>query len=378
MSAPPFRADHVGSLLRPEKLKQAREQYLGPQTPTSNLGPHASPELRKVEDECVREVIAMQERLGLRLATDGEFRRRSWWLELILGWEGFAADRTGSAKLKWRNESGVTQGFSDLNVTGKIRWRPSSVVEAFSFLKAQTRLISKVTLPAPNCVHYYMGGKIPRSIYADDDEFWHDLVGAYHQELRALLAAGARYIQLDDTSIAFICDRAHRDYVRSWGMDPQKLLELYAEKLNATLAEVPGDVTITLHQCRGNREGNWAAEGGYDPVADVLLNRIEVDGYFLEYDTARAGGFEPLRLLPKGNKRVILGLVSSKTAKLEQKEVLLRRIEEAAKYAPLEQLGLSPQCGFASSIKGNPLSEADQEAKLARIVEVAREVWRDA
>jgi 5-methyltetrahydropteroyltriglutamate--homocysteine methyltransferase len=378
MSAPPFRADHVGSLLRPEKLKRAREQYLGPQTPTSNLGPHASPQLRKVEDECVREVIAMQERLGLRLATDGEFRRRSWWLELILGWEGFAADRTGSAKLMWRNNSGVTQGFSDLNVTGKIRWRPSSVVEAFSFLKAHTRLTPKVTLPAPNCVHYYMGGKIPRSVYPDDDAFWHDLVAAYRQELRALVAAGARYIQLDDTSIAFICDPAHRDYVRSWGMDPQALLELYAEKLNATLAEVPGEVTITLHQCRGNREGNWAAEGGYDPVADVLLNRIEVDGYFLEYDTARAGGFEPLRLLPKGNKRVILGLVSSKTAKLEQKEVLLRRLEEAAKYAPLEQLGLSPQCGFASSIKGNPLSEAEQEAKLARIIEVAREVWRDA
>jgi 5-methyltetrahydropteroyltriglutamate--homocysteine methyltransferase len=378
VSKPPFRADHVGSLLRPEKLKQARERFLGPQTPTTNLGPHQDPDLGKVEDECVREAIAMQERLGLRAATDGEFRRRSWWLELILGWEGFAADRTGSAALKWRNESGVTQGFSELNLTGKIRWRPSAIAEAFSFLKAHTRLTPKVTMPAPNCVHYYMGGRIPPRVYPDPQAFWHDLLAAYRQELRALVAAGARYIQLDDTSIAFICDPAHREYVRSWGTDPQELLGLYAEKLNATLAELPEDVTVTLHQCRGNREGNWAAEGGYDPVADVLFNRIDVDGYFLEYDTARAGGFEPLRLLPKGRKRVVLGLVSSKKAELEPKEILLRRIDEAARFAPLEQLALSPQCGFASSIKGNPLGPSDQESKLARIVEVARELWRDA
>jgi 5-methyltetrahydropteroyltriglutamate--homocysteine methyltransferase len=382
VNRPPFRADHVGSLLRPEKLKQAREKHLGPQTPTSNLGPHDNAELRKVEDQCVIAVIALQERVGLRSVTDGEFRRRSWWLELILGWEGFQADRTGSAKLKWRNESGVTQGFSELNVTGRIRWRPSPVVEAFSFLKEQTRDLTrrtpKVTLPAPNCVHYYMGGKIPRQIYPDDDAFWADLVAAYRQELRALAATGARYIQLDDTSIAFICDPAHREYVRSWGMDPHKLLELYAGILNAAIAEVPDEVTVTLHQCRGNREGNWAAEGGYDPVADVLFNTIDVDGYLLEYDTARAGGFEPLRLLPKGRKRVVLGLVSSKKPALETSDALKRRIEEAARYAPLEQLALSPQCGFASSIKGNPLTMPDQEAKLARIVEVADSVWGEA
>ena len=378
MSTPPFRADHVGSLLRPERLKQAREKFLGPQTPQTNLGPHGNAELAKVEDQCVREVIAMQERVGLRAATDGEFRRRSWWLELILGWEGFGADRTGSTVLNWRNESGVIQSFSELHLTGKIRWRPSSVARAFGFLKANTRLVPKVTIPAPNCVHYFMGGKIPKHIYPDHDAFWQDLVAAYRQELAALVDAGARYIQLDDTSIAFICDPAHREYVRSWGMDPQALLELYAEKLNATLSEVPEEVTISLHQCRGNREGSWAAEGGYDPVAEVLFNRIDVDGYFLEYDTARAGGFEPLRFLPRGRKRVALGLISSKKPELEAGETLLRRIDDAAKFAPLEQLALSPQCGFASSIKGNPLSESDQEAKLARIVEAAREVWSDA
>jgi 5-methyltetrahydropteroyltriglutamate--homocysteine methyltransferase len=374
---PPFRAEHVGSLLRPARLKQAREQFLGPQTPTHALGPHDDPSLRRIEDACIREVVAMQERVGLRAATDGEFRRRSWWLELILGWEGFEADRTGSAALKWRNEAGVTQGFSDLKVTGTIRWRPGAVVRAFSYLKDVTRALPKVTLPAPNCVHYYTGGKL--GAYGGDAErFWHDLVAAYRAEIAALVAAGARYIQLDDTSIAFICDPRHREYVKSWGMEPKKLLELYAEKINETLAGVADDVTITLHQCRGNREGNWAAEGGYDPVAEVLLNRIEVDGYFLEYDTARAGGFEPLRFLPKGGKRVVLGLVSSKKPQLEERGFLMKKIEEASKYAPLEQLALSPQCGFASSIKGNPLGEAEQEAKLARIVEVAQQVWGES
>jgi 5-methyltetrahydropteroyltriglutamate--homocysteine methyltransferase len=374
---PPFRADHVGSLLRPQKLRQARERLLGPQTPTANLGPHDNAELRRVEDECIREAVALQERVGLRSATDGEFRRRSWWLELILGWEGFEADRTGSAKLKWRNEAGVTQGFSDLNVTGPIRWRPSPLVRAFSFLRENTKATPKVTLPAPNCVHYYTGGKL--GFYGRDaDRFWDDLVAAYRREIRELVQAGARYIQLDDTSIAFVCDPQHREYVKSWGTDPQQLLLKYAEVINAAIEEAPGDVAITLHQCRGNREGNWAAEGGYDPVAEVLFNRIEVDGYFLEYDTARAGGFEPLRFLPRGKKRVVLGLVSSKKPDLERKEDLLRKIDLAAKFAPLEQLALSPQCGFASSIRGNPLSEAEQEAKLARIVETARQVWGDA
>jgi 5-methyltetrahydropteroyltriglutamate--homocysteine methyltransferase len=374
---PPFRADQVGSLLRPEALKQARERFLGPQTPTSSLGPHENPRLKEVEDRCIRECIAMQERVGLRAVTDGEFRRRSWWLELILGWEGFAADRAGTAAIQWRNEKGVTSDFSELRLTGKIRWRPSSVVRAFEFLKKNTKAVPKVTMPAPNVVHYFMGGKVPKSIYPDAEAFWADLVAAYRQELEALVAAGARYIQMDDTSIAFICDPAHREYIRSWGTEPDRLLNLYAEKINAVLEGVPDDVTITLHQCRGNREGSWAAEGGYDPVAEVLFNRVNVHGYFLEYDTPRAGGFEPLRFLPKG-KRVALGLVSTKKPSLETELELHRKIESAAKFAPLEQLALSPQCGFASSIKGNPLGPAEQEAKLRRIVEVADKVWGNA
>src|SRR5882762_8106305 len=370
---PTFPADQGGSLLRPQALKEAREQFLGPPTPQSNLGPHDDAELRAVEDRCIRECIAMQERVGLQAVTDGEFRRRSWWLELILGWEGFEADRTGSAKLKWRNQLGPTQGFSDLNVVGPIRWRPSSVVRAFEFLKTNTRRLPKVTMPAPNCVHYYTGGKL--GFYESDRErFWADLVGAYRQELRALVSAGARYIQLDDTSIAFICDPQHREFVRSWGQDPERLLQRYAAKINSALAEVPDDVTITLHQCRGNREGNWAAEGGYDPVAEVLFNEVDVDGYFLEYDSQRAGGFEPLRFLPKG-KQVVLGLVSTKRASLESEDELIEKIKSASRFASLEQLALSPQCGFASSIKGNPLTQVEQEAKLRRIVDVAGRVW---
>ncbi len=375
-TTPPFRADHVGSLLRPARLLAAREQFLGPQTPQSHLGPHDNADLRAVENDAIRECIAMQERVGLRAATDGEFRRRSWWLELILGWEGFEADRTGSTRIGWRNETGVVQAFSALNVTGRIRWRPSSTVRALEFLKANTRLVPKVTLPAPNTVQYFVGdGKnINRSVYPDMDSLWTDLVAAYQQELLALVAAGARYIQYDDTTFAFLCDLMHRDHVRSWGEDPDRLIRTYASRINETLSVLPPDVTVTFHQCRGNREGLWAAQGGYDPVAEMLFNAVNVHGYFLEYDSARAGGFEPLRFLPKG-KSLVLGVMSSKTGELESADTLMRRIDAAGKFAPLDQLAISPQCGFASSIKGNPLTPAEQEAKLARLVEVATKVW---
>ena len=375
-TTPPFRADHVGSLLRPDKLKQARETLLGAHTSDTHLGPHGNEALRAVEDACIRDLIAMQQRVGLKAATDGELRRRSWWLEMIMTWSGFAADRTGLQQVMWRNEAGPTQGFSQLAITGPVAWQPSAVARAFAFLQANTSLVAKVTLPAPSVVHYFVGGSngIRASAYRDPAPFWQDVIAAYRQELAALVQAGARYIQLDDTSIAFLCDPLHREYIAACGDDPDQTLDFYADITNAVLQGLPPDVTVTFHQCRGNREGNWAAEGGYDPVADVLFNRIAVNGYFLEYDTARAGGFEPLRLLPKG-KTLVLGLVSSKRPQLEPADTLVRRIEEAARFAPIEQLALSPQCGFASSVRGNPLTEAEQEAKLARIVEVAHRVW---
>jgi 5-methyltetrahydropteroyltriglutamate--homocysteine methyltransferase len=301
VSPPPFRADVVGSFLRPARLKAARERLLGPQTPDQHLGPHDNAELRAVEDECVREVVAMQERAGLEAATDGELRRRSWWLDLIMGWEGFAANRKGTTEMMWRNKDGGTQPFSRLWVNGPIRWRPSATVRGFEFLRAHTRLMPKVTLPAPILVHMYACGNrgILEGHYRDLDQFWSDVIAVYRHEVDALVKAGATYIQFDDTSIAFLCDAGHRTTVERWGTKPDDLLRLYARRMNELLAHVPDHVTVTFHQCRGNREGHWGAEGGYDPVADVLFNEIDVDRYFLEFDSPRAGGFAPLPSCPR-------------------------------------------------------------------------------
>ncbi len=379
---PPFRADHVGSLLRPRALKDARDLLLGEQTAQDHLGPHFNLDLADIEDRHVREVVALQERVGLRLATDGEFRRRSWWLELIMTWDGFTANRqSASSPFKWRNENGPQQDFSSLWIDQRIGWRRSAVAKALEFLAETTSdgVTAKVTIPAPQVVHCFMGGDkaVRDSWYGDVDAFWNDLVAAYRKELDTLVEAGATYIQLDDTAIAFLCDPLLQDVVRGLGQEPEEALKEYARRINQVVAGLPDDVTVTLHQCRGNREGLWAAEGGYDFVAEIMFNEIDVDGYFLEYDTERAGGFEPLRFVPDG-KVVALGLVSTKTPELESADALKRRIEQAAKFTPIDRLALTTQCGFASSIKGNPMTEAEQEAKLARIVEVAHDVWEDA
>ena len=300
-TTPPFRADHVGSLLRPAGLKEARERLLGPDTAESNLGPHGNEDLAGIEDGFVRDVIALQKRVGLRAATDGEFRRRSWFSELMMTWDGFSATRQGAASpFSWRNEENQRQDFTVVWVNGRVRWRPSAVVRAFEFLKANTEAVPKVTIPAPPVVYCFAGGDpgVLGPVYDDVDAFWEDLVAAYRQELAALVAAGARYIQLDDVAIPFLCDPTYDDVFRSWGSDPQAVLAEYARRINQALEGLPDDVTVTMHQCRGNREGLWAAAGGYDPVAEVLFNEINVQGYFLEYDTPRAGTFEPLRFLP--------------------------------------------------------------------------------
>jgi 5-methyltetrahydropteroyltriglutamate--homocysteine methyltransferase len=376
---PPFRADHVGSLLRPPGLKTARESHLGAHTAVDNLGPHHNDALEAIEDDYIREAIAMQERVGLKVATDGELRRRSWMLEMLLAWDGISANRSAGGAVKWRNESGSSQDMTAFDIKDKIRWRPGAVVPAFEFLKAETRLVPKVGLPSPNVVHYFLAGdgRLDPAIYSDMDAFWHDLVAAYRQEIAALAEAGATYIQIDDVCFAYLCDPVHREHVESRGYDPDALVHLYAEKINEILSEAPEQVTFTLHTCRGNREGQWVAEGAYDAVADVLFNTINVAAFFLEYDTERAGGFDPLRHLPR-NKIAALGLVSSKRPELESADSLLRRIDEAARIVPLDQLAISPQCGFASSFRGNPLTLEDQEAKLRRLVEVAEQTWSDA
>ncbi len=373
---PPFRADHVGSLLRPQELKQARENLLGAHTVDANFGPHHNQQLREIEDRCIRDAIAMQERVGLQSITDGELRRRSFMLELFLGWEGLAASKTGVGTLKWQNKSGLSDDLSAINIVGPIRRRESPIVAQFEFLKANTRATPKVCLPAPNLAHYFLAnsGSLDGTPYRDIEAFWDDLIEAYRQELAALVAAGATYIQLDDVCFGYLCDPVHRAYAATRGGDADTLLKTYAGKINEIVAALPSHVTVTVHTCRGNREGGWVAEGAYDPVADVLFNETNVSGYFLEYDSERAGGFGPLRYLPKG-KTVVLGLISTKTPVLESVDSVVRRVEEAARVVGLERLALSPQCGFASSYRGNPLSLSEQEAKLARVVEVADRIW---
>lgn len=376
---PPFRADHVGSLLRPPELKASREKLLGPHTAEANIGPHGNETLRILEDQHVRDAIGMQKRVGLNLATDGELRRRSWMLELFLGWEGIGATRSGGGPIKWRNETGASQDMTEFRINQPIRWAPSSIVRAFEFLKAETDLIPKVGLPSPCVVHYFLekGGKLDPKVYPDQESFWSDLIGAFQREVAALIAAGATYIQIDDVCFAYLCDPVHRAHVESRGFEPDALVQLYANKINEAIASAPSHVTFTLHTCRGNREGHWVAEGAYDAVAEVLFNEVNVRAFFLEYDSARAGGFGPLRFLPAG-KKAVLGLVSSKLPTLESESALAERIDEAARVVPLDQLAISPQCGFASSYRGNPLTLERQEGKLRRTVEVAERVWGTA
>jgi 5-methyltetrahydropteroyltriglutamate--homocysteine methyltransferase len=372
---PPFRADHVGSLKRPLTLQQAREKLLGPHDAQHNLGPHDNAELRGLEDEHIRQVVALQERIGLQSITDGEFRRRTWWTDFVLGLEGTAIDYAGKTFVGV-DRGGGQRPLPEVTVHGRIRWHGSVVADAFTFLRSLTSRTPKLTIPSPPIVHYMSADKrINPAVYPDPAAFWDDLVQAYRAELQALGRAGCTYLQMDECMIAFLCDRRHRDWVRATlGEDPDRLLRRYAEVINGAIAGRPATMTVAMHMCRGNMSGHWFAEGGYEPVAEVVFNGIDVDAYFLEYDSPRAGTFEPLRLVPKG-KTVVLGLVSTKTPELESADDLRRRLDEASRHLALDQLCLSPQCGFASNYIGNPVTIDDQTRKLARIVEVANKVW---
>jgi 5-methyltetrahydropteroyltriglutamate--homocysteine methyltransferase len=360
---PPFRADHVGSLLRPLKLQIARA--------AAKRGELDREVLRETEDRCVQEVVAKQEAVGLFGITDGEFRRDWWHIDFLKGFDGVDAVVDPNTPAF----QGADEAVPVLTVTGKVRRARPVMVEPFEFLKSVTRRTAKLTIPSPSMLHM-RGGRpaISREAYPELDEFWADCAAAYREEIGDLAVAGCTYLQLDDVSFAYLCDDKIRAGYSARGDDPERAPHTYADTINAALRDRPAGLTVTIHTCRGNFKSTWMASGGYEAVAEVVFGGLDVDGYFLEYDTERAGGFEPLRYVTRG-KKVVLGLVTSKSGELESKDTLKRRIAEAAKYVPLEDLCLSPQCGFSSTHHGNALTETDQWRKLELIVEVAREVW---
>jgi 5-methyltetrahydropteroyltriglutamate--homocysteine methyltransferase len=368
-TVPPFRADHVGSLLRPQYLLQARADKAA--------GRIDADELREVEDSAIRDVVAQQAELGLQSATDGEFRRTSWHMDFIYQLQGVSRT-TDNIEVHFRNAEGDLDFTSAaLKVDGKLGIDGPIFGDAFSFLASVVgeQQTAKLTIPSPSMVHYRGGAAaIDPSVYADEDEFWTDLSATYAEEVRHLAALGCTYLQLDDTSLAYLNDPAQRAQLSSQGRDAEHQHERYIRQINAAVADRPAGMAVTTHMCRGNFRSSWAAEGGYDFVAEALFSQLDVDGFFLEYDDSRSGGFAPLRFVPPG-KMVVLGLVTTKRAELESKDDLKRRVDEAAKYVELDQLCLSPQCGFSSTVEGNSLTIEEQNAKLRLIVETAAEIW---
>ncbi|MEQ1883333.1 MAG: 5-methyltetrahydropteroyltriglutamate--homocysteine S-methyltransferase [Burkholderiales bacterium] len=366
-TAPPFRADHVGSFLRPPALLDARERF--------KQGSITGAELHNIEDTAIADIVRFQEDLGLRGITDGEFRRTYFHIDFLEQLEG--VETKGGIQVSFRNAAGSVD-FSPpvMHVTGKLRHVKPIQLADFQFLQSVTKQIPKVTLPSPTMLHF-RGGRnaISRQAYPElDPAFYDDVAACYRAELKALGEAGCRYVQLDDTNLAYLCDPKMREGARQRGDDPDDLPRRYARLINAAIAGRPNDMTVCIHLCRGNFKSAWAAEGGYEPVAEVLFNELAVNAYFLEYDDARSGDFAPLRFVPKG-KTVVLGLVSTKVGELESKDALKKRIDQAARHVPMEQLCLSPQCGFSSTVHGNAIARESQTNKLRLVVETAREVW---
>jgi 5-methyltetrahydropteroyltriglutamate--homocysteine methyltransferase len=361
---PPFRADHVGSLLRPAALKEARGKR--------ERGEITAQELKTIEDREIETVIRKQEAAGLRSVTDGEFRRAFWNYDFLGEIDGVEA-YLGERKIKFQ---GPQPKPMMLRVIGKLGgYRPHPMIDHFKFVAAHAKAMPKMTIPSPSSLHFRYGrDAVPVDIYPDMDDFYRDLGEAYRKAVRAFSDAGCRYLQLDEVNFTYLCDPKLRAFVANRGEDPETLPHVYARMINAALSDVATDMTRAMHLCRGNFQSTFVASGGYEPVAEILFNEINIDAYFMEYDSDRAGGFAPLRFVPKG-KMVVLGLVTSKSGTLESKDELKRRIDQAARYIDLDQLCLSPQCGFASTEEGNILAEDEQWAKLRRIAEVAEEVW---
>ncbi len=368
----PFRADHVGSLLRPPELLRARDDFAS--------GRIGAEDLRGIEDDAIREVVRKQEEVGLSDATDGELRRESWHMDFIYQLGGIQKVQDDTIRVEFHNQQKSFEWAPpSAHVVAPISLEHTIFENAFTFLRdTVTTAMPKLTIPSLSMVHY-RGGRsaIDRSVYPDLDGFWTDLVAAYAEEVRRLYDLGCRYLQFDDTSLAYMNDPEQRKHVADIGGDPEHQHERYIENINKALAGRPADLAVTTHMCRGNNQSMWAAEGGYEFVADALFNNLDVDGFFCEWDDERSGGFEPLRFVPKG-KKVVLGLVTSKRGELESKDFLKRRIEDATKFIDIDQLCLSPQCGFSSTKEGNDLTPQQQWDKLALIVETAQEVWGDS
>ena len=361
---PPFRADHVGSLFRPAALKKAREQRA--------KGEISAAQLKDIEDREIERVIKKQEDVGLQSITDGEFRRSWWHLDFLWGLDGIEK-HVMEAGIAF---AAVTTRNEGLKVTGKVGFSGHPMLDHFKFVAAHTKRTPKITIPSPSAAYGRpMPTPIAKSIYPKLDVFFDDLGQAYKKAVRAFADAGCRYLQLDEVFIAMLCDPKYRQAMKDRGDDPERLGELYGDLINVAMSDIPSDMTITMHMCRGNYKSTYMGAGGYEAVQEILFNKIKVHGFFMEYDSERAGGFEPLRMLPK-DRQVVLGLVTTKSGRLESKDEIKRRIDEAAKFVSLEQLCLSPQCGFASTEEGNVLAEDEQWAKLRMIVELADEVWK--
>jgi 5-methyltetrahydropteroyltriglutamate--homocysteine methyltransferase len=363
---PPFRADHVGSFLRPRALLDAREQF--------QKGAITREQLRAAEDTAIGDIVRFQEDLGLRAVTDGEFRRTYFHIDFLERLQG--VETRGGLTAHFHSKKGdVDFAPPVLHVTGKVGHAQPIMAEDFKFLSAATRQTAKLTIPSPTMLHFRGGrGAISEAAYPDMEEFFADVAAAYRDEIASLGAAGCTYLQLDDTNLAYLCDPKMREGARSRGDDPDELPRRYAKLINAAIAGRPAGMRICTHLCRGNFKSAWVAEGSYEPVAEVLFTELDVDGYFLEYDDPRSGDFSPLRFVPK-DKTVVLGLVTTKVGELESKDTLKRRIDEAAKFMPLDQMCLSPQCGFSSTVHGNEIARESQAQKLRLVVETAGEVW---
>lgn len=360
----PYRADHVGSLLRPKRLKHARAQHAE--------GAIDDAELKSIEDELITDAVHKQEETGLEVVTDGEFRRSWWHFDFLGGLDGVEV-RDADHGISFQGAQTPRKGIF---VSGKVGFSDHYMIEHFRFLREVATATPKMTIPAPSVLHFRAGRRsIDSSVYPDLDAFFADTAEAYRHTIAALYEAGCRYLQLDDTIWAYLCSDKECQAARERGDDPDALQGIYADMIKHALQDKPDDMVVTTHVCRGNFRSTWISEGGYEPVAKVLLGQVPYDGFFLEYDSERAGGFEPLRFLPKGEQRVVVGVVTSKSGELEDKDTIKRRLDEAAKFIAPEQMCLSPQCGFASTEEGNILSEEEQWAKLRFTVELAREYW---